>query len=234
MSLVFEQPPLIFIRVLPLIIVVSVAYLGIAEIRGKHLQFSKFGNVNANNASLKSPQIILSGRTGMLVMYALAFLACVSSFLLVPNENTRFLFLKLALSIHFFKRIFEVLFIHKFSKGMDLSTASLVSAVYFAGSACMLFIQHLSQGIAEPSVDLKYGGVLLFLVGISGNFYHHYLLSKLREKDGDKKSYKIPKGGLFNLVICPHYLFEITEFCGFFLFLRQFLPSLMLWALPST
>ncbi|MBA0571140.1 hypothetical protein Golob_004730, partial [Gossypium lobatum] len=47
---------------------------------------------------------------------------------------------------------------------------------------------------------------------ISGNFYHHYLLSKLRTK-GDKE-YKIPKGGLFELVICPHYLFEILEFLG--------------------
>ncbi|XAR53558.1 Very-long-chain enoyl-CoA reductase [Bertholletia excelsa] len=193
-SLVFEQPPLIFIRVLPLITLVSLAYLGIAESKGKHLQYSKFWNVNANNASVKSLQIKLSSRTGMLMLYTPAFLL-----------------LKLALTIHFFKRIFEVIFVHKFSGGMDLGTAIFGSVVYFMGSASMLSVQFWTQGFAEPSVDLKHRGVLLFSVGISGNFYHHYLLSKLREKDNDKKSYKIPNGGLFNLVICPHYLFEIIE-----------------------
>ncbi|XAR53557.1 3-oxo-5-alpha-steroid 4-dehydrogenase (NADP(+)), partial [Bertholletia excelsa] len=204
------------IRALPVITLVSSAYLGIAESKGKHLQYSKFWNVNANNASVKSLQIKLSSRTGMLMLYTPAFLACVSSLLLLSDRNIRFLLLKLALSIHFFKRIVEVIFVHKFSGGMDLGTAILVSAIYLAGSASMLSVQHLTQGFAEPSVDLKYGGVLLFSVGISGNFYHHYLLSKLRGKDGEKK-YKIPKSGLFNLVICPHYLFEITEFFGFFL-----------------
>ncbi|KAK2457163.1 3-oxo-5-alpha-steroid 4-dehydrogenase family protein [Trifolium repens] len=40
-----------------------------------------------------------------------------------------------------------------------------------------------------------------------------YLLSKLRGKG--EKGYKIPKGGLFDYVICPHYLFEIIAFYGF-------------------
>lgn len=69
----------------------------------------------------------------------------------------------------------------------------------------MIYAQYLTQGISEPSFNLEYAGVVLFLVGILGNFYHHFLLSKLRVK-GDK-GYKIPKGGLFSLVICPHYLF---------------------------
>ncbi|TVU41489.1 hypothetical protein EJB05_15015, partial [Eragrostis curvula] len=50
------------------------------------------------------------------------------------------------------------------------------------------------------------------------NFYHHYLLSRLRAGgDGDGKGYgyKIPRGGLFELVTCPHYLFEIIVFLGF-------------------
>jgi hypothetical protein len=33
--------------------------------------------------------------------------------------------------------------------------------------------------------------------------------------DNDKKGYKIPTGGLFGLVTCPHYLFEILAFFGF-------------------
>ncbi|KAK4435944.1 3-oxo-5-alpha-steroid 4-dehydrogenase 1 [Sesamum alatum] len=73
-------------------------------------------------------------------------------------------------------------------------------------------LEHRVEGFPEPLVDLKYVGVLMFLVGVIGNFYHHYLLSKLR--DENDKDYKIPRGGLFSLVICPHYLFEILTFIG--------------------
>ncbi|XP_022890931.1 steroid 5-alpha-reductase DET2-like [Olea europaea var. sylvestris] len=95
---------------------------------------------------------------------------------------------------------------------MDTEAATAISLSYFINSASMIYSHHLIQGLPEPQTDLKYVGSLLFLVGISGNFYHHYLLSKLRTK-GDK-SYKIPQGGLFSLVICPHYLFEIIGFLG--------------------
>ena len=56
--------------------------------------------------------------------------------------------------------------------------------------------------------------MLVFAVGNTGNFYHHLLLSRLRAGGGDKE-YKIPRGGLFELVACPHYLFEIVAFFGF-------------------
>eukprot|EP00262_Sarcandra_glabra_P012399 TRINITY_DN3190_c0_g1_i1.p1 TRINITY_DN3190_c0_g1~~TRINITY_DN3190_c0_g1_i1.p1 ORF type:complete len:128 (-),score=9.61 TRINITY_DN3190_c0_g1_i1:74-457(-) len=76
----------------------------------------------------------------------------------------------------------------------------------------MIYSQILTQGIPDPALDLKYIGIFMFFVGIGGNFYHHLILSKLRET-GDSE-YKIPKGGLFSLVICPHYLFEIIGFIG--------------------
>ncbi|MBA0725564.1 hypothetical protein Golax_022143 [Gossypium laxum] len=88
---------------------------------------------------------------------------------------------------------------------MSLDTMIIILVGYFFVSLSLIYTQTFNQGLSEPSIDLKYLGVVLFLIGISGNFYHHYLLSKLRTK-GDKE-YKIPKGGLFELVICPHYLF---------------------------
>ncbi|KAK9283305.1 hypothetical protein L1049_011543 [Liquidambar formosana] len=95
---------------------------------------------------------------------------------------------------------------------MVLDDAILISTTYFLSTASMIYAQHQTPVFLEPSNDLKYPGIVLFLMGISGNLYHHYLLSKLRE-EGDKE-YKIPKGGLFHLVICPHYLFEILGFLG--------------------
>ena len=49
-----------------------------------------------------------------------------------------------------------------------------------------------------------------------GNFYHHYLLRKLRlNKNPENKSkYVLPTGGLFDYVWCPHYLFELMAWFG--------------------
>lgn len=107
---------------------------------------------------------------------------------------------------------FQVLFVHQYSGRMRLESAIPISFSYFTATVSMIYAQYLSQDMVEPAIDLKYPGLALFLIGIAGNFYHHLLLSKLRQK-GDK-GYKIPTGGLFGLVICPHYLFEIIGFYG--------------------
>lgn len=101
---------------------------------------------------------------------------------------------------------------------MPLDTAATISSSYLLSTATMIYAQHLSHDLPDPVVDLLYPGVVVFAVGLAGNFYHHYLLSTLRAGDAggdDKKGYKIPTGGLFGLVTCPHYLFEIIGFFGF-------------------
>ncbi|MFQ6655561.1 hypothetical protein Gotur_026069 [Gossypium turneri] len=160
-------PPTLLLTGASVLTLLLLAILGVLEIRGINMKYSKFVNAASSSSSISFK---VPSRVGMLLLYTPAFLVGVASFWLYPADDSRFLFLKSAVTIHFFKRLFE------------------------------------------PSIDLKYLGIALFLIGISGNFYHHYLLSKLRTK-GDK-DYKIPKGGLFELVICPHYLFEILEFLG--------------------
>lgn len=194
---------------------IGITASGISEVRGKHLQYSKFWKAGSQNRSPLIKQIKLPSRAGMLLLYAPAFLAGAASFFLFPDEGLRFLLVQLAVSIHFFKRIFEVLFIHKYSGGMILDSALTISLSYFVSSAFMIYAQHLTHGSTEPAVDLMYSGVLVYVIGICGNFYHHYLLSELRGNEGEKE-YKIPRGGLFDLVICPHYLFEILIFWGIF------------------
>ncbi|XWS74670.1 hypothetical protein CRYUN_Cryun01aG0017900 [Craigia yunnanensis] len=186
---------------------ISIAILGILETGGIHLKYSKFVTV-ASPTTIKVPS-----RVGMFLLYTPAFLFGLASFWLFPYEDLRFLFLKSAITIHFFKRILEVLFVHQYSGEMALDSMIIILVSYFTLSSCLIYTQHLTQGLPQPSTDLKYPGIVLFLVGIIGNFYHHYLLSKIRTKGG-KKEYKIPKGGLFELVICPHYLFEILGFLG--------------------
>ncbi|XP_042492611.1 very-long-chain enoyl-CoA reductase-like isoform X1 [Macadamia integrifolia] len=207
-SIVFPPPPSVFIGAMSAISFLSLASGGYSEVRGKHMQYSKFWDVNP----LKKKKKIVSSRTGMLFLYTPAFLAAVSSLAIFPDEGLRFMLVDAALSIHFFKRVLEVLFIQKYSGRMVLDSVIPITLSYFVSTASLIYAQHLTQGIPEPAFDLKYVGVTLFLVGIVGNFYHHYILSRLRGKG--EKGYKIPRGGMFNLVICPHYLFEILGFVG--------------------
>ncbi|KAL5733750.1 hypothetical protein ACOSQ2_033442 [Xanthoceras sorbifolium] len=212
LSTVFQSPPSILITGMSLVNVVSMANAGYAEVTGNHMKYSKFWNHNSNLITNNNK---VSSRYGMLFIYTPSFLAGLASFWLFPDHNLRFLLLLSALTFHFFKRIFEVIFIHKYSGGIMVDSGIVISLSYLTSTSIMIYSQYLSQELGEPLIDLKYLGIVLFLLGITGNFYHHYLLSKLRKNDGDdEKDYKIPKGGLFDLVVCPHYLFEILGFVG--------------------
>ena len=102
----------------------------------------------------------------------------------------------------------QSLFLHRYRGSMPLNSLASISAGYLFITVFIIY----AQGTVAPSLDLKPAGIILFIVGISGNLYHHYLLSKL--KQGRERGYKIPTGGLFGFVTCPHYLFEILTFAG--------------------
>ncbi|KAL1828093.1 hypothetical protein ACET3Z_006505 [Daucus carota] len=208
---IYPPPASWFINAMTVITGAILVNGGLMEVKGKSMQYSKFYNTSKKNAEA-SKITELSGRKGMLVVYAPAFVASVIFLAFMRDEGLRFTLVTSALTVHFFKRLFEVLFIHKYSGTMPIDSAIVISTSYFLSSLCTIYSQHLCGEFPEPVVDLKYAGITIFLVGIVGNFYHHYLLSKLR-KEGDKE-YKIPQGGLFDLVICPHYLFEILGFIG--------------------
>lgn len=105
-SVIFPPPPSLIISVMSVVSLVAIAGLGISEILGKHLQYSKFWNLSSAKSSRE--QIKLSSRTGMLVFYVPALLSGVASFVLYPNHDPRLFLVKAALTIHFFKRTIEV------------------------------------------------------------------------------------------------------------------------------
>ncbi|PIN20619.1 Steroid reductase [Handroanthus impetiginosus] len=200
-SFVCQESPSIYTKCFYVINLLALMYLGISEFTGDHLH-----------------------KVGMLIIYTPAVLAGLSSFVLFPNAKIRFLMLKSALTLHFLKRDLEVLFLHKFSCFIVLDSVIIISSAYLASIVSMIYFQHQTEGLSEPLTDLKYVGILVFLGGMCGNFYHHLLLSRLRKK-GDE-GYKIPRGGLFNLVICPQYLFEIVTFVGISFISQTTLPYL--------
>nr|XP_043614352.1 steroid 5-alpha-reductase DET2-like [Erigeron canadensis] len=209
----FDEPS-VWVTATTIATLISTLYLIFAEIMGNHLQYSKFANSNktASTTNKQEAGVKIPSRIGMLIFYTPAFLAGLVSFFLFPGGDLRFFLLKLAVTLHFFKRDLEVLFVHKYSGGIILGSIIVVSGCYLSAAAGLITIHYLTLGQPEPSVDLKYIGLITYIVGILGNFYHHKLLSELRKNN--EKEYKIPQGGLFNLVICPHYLFEITIFVG--------------------
>jgi hypothetical protein len=93
----------------------------------------------------------------------------------------------------------QVLFIHRYSGNMPLATAATISSSYLLSTVNMIYALHLCP--PGPAIGLPYPGVLVFAVGIAGNLYHHYLLSRLRSgSSGGDKGHRIPRGGLFELV----------------------------------
>ncbi|KAI7756355.1 hypothetical protein M8C21_015622, partial [Ambrosia artemisiifolia] len=99
----FDEPSG-WVTMATVVTLLSTIYLGFAEIIGSHLQYSKFTN---NSKHDDDGMMKVSSRRGMLILYTPAFLAGFVSFFVFPGGGLRFLFLKLALTFHFFKRDFE-------------------------------------------------------------------------------------------------------------------------------
>ncbi|XP_004135372.1 steroid 5-alpha-reductase DET2 [Cucumis sativus] len=180
----------------------SILLLVSGEFLGHPLRYSKFWTPNSK------PH--LPSRSAMLLCYLPAF-----SLFLVPHHfllSSRIFLIISLLLFHFFKRISEVLFVHKYSNKMALTDAIMTSLSYLLFSGTTIYAQIVALDLAEPEIDLKAAGLAMYGIGITGNFYHHVLLSRLRS--GGDREYKIPKGGLFKVIVCPHYLFEIVEFLG--------------------
>ncbi|CAA0806043.1 3-oxo-5-alpha-steroid 4-dehydrogenase family protein [Striga hermonthica] len=217
--ILYPPPPSAWVNALSVISFLSMGNGGWMEIKGKHMQYSKFttNHNNSNKYVEKQKEMMkakVPSKVGMVVVYGPALVAGISTFALFPFQDFRFTALRSAVTLHFFKRILEVLLVHKYSGWMDVDAMIPISLSYFTYAITIIYSQHLIQmGASQPAVDLKYIGISIYFLGITANFYHHYLLSTLRTT-GKEKRYEMPRGGLFSFVVCPHYLFEIVGFIG--------------------
>jgi len=120
-------------------------------------------------------------------------------------------------SFHFFRRVYEVLFVAKYSRHDTLIGIFGVIVYYWGmgywfGYTVLRGETVISQGLVHALMALC--GFTLLCVAEYGNAYHHRILASLRTSSDDT-SIKAPSGGLFAFIDCPHYFCELLSWIGF-------------------
>jgi very-long-chain enoyl-CoA reductase len=184
-----------------------------------HLAYSKFRKENQDGTVRGG----IPTRAAMLIIYGLPLLTAVAGYNAMQRPDSVYhIVLFIAIVFHFAKRCLEVLFVHRYSKPTGLGTALLIGGLYSYIALSAHYNQNAAvsrlEGDSLPVLPLIVGG-LIFLAAQGANFYHHLILRNLR-RAGDT-TYVVPKGGLFELVGAPHYLFEILAWIGYAIMARH-------------
>jgi len=170
--------------------------------------YSKFAIGKNNN---------ISSKFGMLIIYVPALCYCIyNTILKIPNINNlslpsidysdRGLLIAIMLTIHFLKRTLETLFLHKYSGGTSLSTSISIGIYYTLVSVIVSYFSSLLP-LSLYNQRTSIVGIIFFVIGQLGNFYHHYLLANLRkttvtnDKESITKNYKVPRGNIITITI---------------------------------
>ncbi|TGL58111.1 DUF1295 domain-containing protein [Leptospira ognonensis] len=175
------------------------------ESSGKfNLPYSKF----ASNRGI-SPKV------GMFFIYFIPILGYVSTIGKLSSLSPYHLLLLFVFVFHFGKRCLEVIFLHQFSGKIGLIGVIIITFAYTNIGILLGKNHEQMQFLSEvsPTSTFSILGIIIFFFGQAGNLYHHILLRRLRNSRGDK-NYLIPNSGLFQLVVCPHYFFELISWLG--------------------
>jgi very-long-chain enoyl-CoA reductase len=115
--------------------------------------------------------------------------------------------------IHYMKRLYESIYIHKFSAQTMPLKNLYKNTLYYGGAGLILgYLSNIEDLSFKNLVNntLYYNNVIgLWILCQLGNGYCHYYLSTLRNDDNNNFKHMIPKNYLFQLVCCPNYTFEI-------------------------
>ncbi|WCJ19606.1 Very-long-chain enoyl-CoA reductase [Euphorbia peplus] len=115
---------------------------------------------------------------------------------------------------HYFKRIMETFFVHRFSHATSpISNVFRNCAYYWTfGAYIAYYVNHpLYTPVGDLQMKIGFGISAVFQLA---NFYCHILLRNLRGADASG-GYQIPRGFLFNIVTCANYTTEIYQWMGF-------------------
>jgi very-long-chain enoyl-CoA reductase len=151
--------------------------------------------------------------------------------------------------LHFLKREFETLFVHRFSHGTmplfnifkNSAHYHILSGVFLAGSLYGPWYSATSKmGSARSNPGTLYPFLALWAFAELSNLHVHITLKNLRPPGTRVRG--IPKGFLFNYVSCPNYFTEILAWLAFLgitidwaalLFLTVSIVQMVLWAVKK-
>ncbi|KAL4780723.1 3-oxo-5-alpha-steroid 4-dehydrogenase-domain-containing protein [Aspergillus varians] len=124
------------------------------------------------------------------------------------------------LTIHFLKREYETIFVHRFSNAtMPARNIVKNSGHYWILAGCNIaywvFRPDSTAATARLSPFLLYTGLVLYVFGEVANFNTHLVLRDLRRPGTTERG--IPSGFGFSAVTCPNYFFEIVSWVGVYL-----------------
>jgi Predicted membrane protein len=125
--------------------------------------------------------------------------------------------------IHFLKREYETIFVHKFSANtMPARNIFRNSAFYWflAGLLCAVDI-YAPGNLADRNELglLDYAGIAIFAIGETCNWIVHQHLASLRKPGGTERG--IPNCIGSNWVTSPNYMFEVLAWVGVILVSRS-------------
>jgi very-long-chain enoyl-CoA reductase len=139
--------------------------------------------------------------------------------------------------LHFIKREFETIFIHRFSSStMPWTNIFKNSAHYWllaglniaywtnspnslAQASTLTSSSPTLSNLLTTASPLTQLGLALFALGEVGNLYTHIVLKNLRPAGTTARG--IPKGFGFGIVTCPNYMYEIMAWIGISLVTRS-------------
>ena len=130
---------------------------------------------------------------------------------------------------HFLKREFESYFVHKFSHSTMPVKQLYINCTYYwsFGFAIGYPLAHPAFEAVAPSELHVSIGLGIFILCEVGNLICHIMLSNLRPPG--TKERRIPRGFMFEYVVCPNYTFEIFAWVGFSIMTNLYLS----WAFTA-
>jgi very-long-chain enoyl-CoA reductase len=122
--------------------------------------------------------------------------------------------LALMFTLHFVKREYETMFIHRFGNDtMPLTNIFKNSGYYWLFAFWIAYITMHPLYTMPECGSCRWAGVGLFVVSELLNLKAHIDLRNLRP--AGTRIRRVPQGILFKYISCPNYFFEILSWIGF-------------------
>ncbi|KAB8212043.1 3-oxo-5-alpha-steroid 4-dehydrogenase-domain-containing protein [Aspergillus parasiticus] len=133
----------------------------------------------------------------------------------IPEPSSVQLLLCALLTIHFLKREYESIFVHRFSNATMPARKIVLNSGYYCVMSGNMAYWTFRPDATPRNPALLCAGLVLFAFGELANLNTHFVLRDLRRPGTPERG--VPYGFGFGVVTCPNYFFEIIAWIGIWL-----------------